>query len=90
MDDITGIENLRKEFKQARAELDAYLDTLPHHPAAMPEPYTHGLGHQVDARRGWTQEEQAEVTRLRDRERELAVRLTRARAGKTGPGAGCA
>lgn len=77
---VTTIEQLRAEFEQAGADLAAYTATLPPRACAEPEPYVNGRGEQVDAHRGWTPEERAEVKRLRDVELDLALQLSRRRA----------
>lgn len=76
----TTIEDLRAQFRAAGAALDEYVASLPPRSWAEPEPYTNGRGQHVDAHRGWTVEERAEVDRLRGVERGLAVQLDRLRA----------
>lgn len=68
---------LRRDFRQAEADIEALLDRLPRRPIPMPESYTDPHGQHHEPHRGWTDEERAEVDALRARERDLALQLAR-------------
>jgi hypothetical protein len=89
MADRPTIEQLREEFRAARAATREYVAILPARATAQPKPYVNGLGQHIEAHRGWTDDEHAQVAELRARERELVARLAELRTGKTGPGARC-
>jgi hypothetical protein len=70
---MSGVDDLCAEFEAAGVELVALYGTLPPRATEQAEPYVNGRGEQVEAHRGWTDDERARVAVLRDRERQLAV-----------------